>query len=114
MSCVKHKWQEISTHCAWCVQCGAVKNKKAISYPSPPPLIAPIDSQELTIQQQKVLTFINNFINKNGFPPTFREIGAALKIKSTNGVNDHLKALETKGYIKRSNMKSRTIIVVKT
>lgn len=56
-----------------------------------------------------VLTFIRESIEERGYPPTIREIGEHLRIKSTNGVNDHLKALERKGYITREDMKSRAL-----
>ena len=41
-----------------------------------------------------------------------REIGEDLQIKSTNGVNDHLKALERKGYLMREDLKSRALRVL--
>ena len=63
----------------------------------------------LTSRQQQVLSFIEDSISSRGFPPTLREIGEHLNIKSTNGVNDHLKALTRKGYLRRSNMKSRAL-----
>jgi hypothetical protein len=40
-------------------------------------------------------------------PPTLREIGTYMDIKSTNGVNDHLKALRRKGYLELPSLKSR-------
>ena len=42
-------------------------------------------------------------------PATLREIGSHFGIGSTNGVNDHLKALESKGYLTREDMKSRSL-----
>src|SRR6185437_4922287 len=68
--------------------------------------------EELTERQQRVLGFIESQIKKHGYPPTIREIGRHLGIKSTNGVNDHLNALERKGFIKRQDHKSRTLSVV--
>ena len=62
-----------------------------------------------TQRQQQVLDFINNCIHSRGYPPTMREIGEHLGIRSTNGVNDHLKALERKGYLVRDDMKSRAL-----
>lgn len=41
-------------------------------------------------------------------PPTIREIGEHLGIRSTNGVPDHLKALKRKGYLQQQGSKSRT------
>jgi repressor LexA len=65
--------------------------------------------KELTDRQVEVLEYIILHIQTTGFPPTIREIGERLSIKSTNGVNDHLKALERKGYLSREDTKSRAI-----
>jgi len=64
----------------------------------------------LTERQLEVLRFIASEIEDRGYPPTIREIGEALDIASTNGVNDHLKALEKKGYLQRDPVKSRALI----
>lgn len=71
-----------------------------------------MDPEQLTERQQRVLEFIEAQIRRNGFPPTIREIGLHLGIRSTNGVNDHLNALRRKGYITRMVHKSRTLSVV--
>lgn len=63
----------------------------------------------LTQRQQMVLDFIRQSISDRGYPPTLREIGARMGIRSTNGVNDHLRALERKGYLTREDMKSRAL-----
>ena len=63
----------------------------------------------LTDRQLEVLRFISNEIEERGYPPTIREIGEALDIRSTNGVNDHLKALEKKGFLRREDLKSRAM-----
>src|SRR5438477_3216085 len=68
--------------------------------------------QGLTHRQQMVLEYIRRSITDRGFPPTLREIGAFMGIRSTNGVNDHLRALERKGYLRREDMKSRALRVV--
>ncbi len=65
--------------------------------------------QGLTDRQQMVLDYIRQSITDRGYPPTLREIGARMGIKSTNGVNDHLRALERKGYLTREDMKSRAL-----
>jgi len=69
-------------------------------------------SETLTERQQKILTFIKESIQQQGYPPTIREIGIAFGIRSTNGVNDHLKALERKGYLLRGELKSRALSVI--
>ncbi len=63
----------------------------------------------LTDRQRMVLEYICGSIDERGYPPTLREIGNKLGIRSTNGVNDHLRALERKGYLTREDMKSRTL-----
>jgi repressor LexA len=65
--------------------------------------------QGLTERQQMVLDYIRQSIVDRGYPPTLREIGARMGIRSTNGVNDHLRALERKGYLTREDMKSRAL-----
>src|ERR1043165_8599750 len=65
--------------------------------------------QGLTDRQQQVLRYIRQSIHERGYPPTLREIGAHMGIRSTNGVNDHLRALERKGYLTREDMKSRAL-----
>ena len=54
----------------------------------------------LTERQAIVLTAIADFIRERGMAPTLREIGAATDIRSSNGVDCHLHALECKGYLK--------------
>ena len=65
--------------------------------------------QGLTHRQQMVLDYIRRSITDRGYPPTLREIGSFMGIRSTNGVNDHLRALERKGYLTREDMKSRAL-----
>jgi len=65
--------------------------------------------EPLTPRQQEVLDFISSSIRSRGYPPTLREIGEHLHIRSTNGVNDHLLALKKKGYLKRGNFKARAL-----
>lgn len=68
--------------------------------------------QGLTKRQAQTLEFIRQSISERGYPPTLREIGEYMGIRSTNGVNDHLRALERKGYLRREDMKSRALRVV--
>ena len=63
----------------------------------------------LTQRQREILDFISASIVERGFPPTLREIGEHFQIRSTNGVNDHLKALEKKGHLRREDLKSRAM-----
>ncbi len=67
--------------------------------------------RDLTTRQLEVLTFICASIRQNAYPPTVREIGAGLGIRSTNGVMDHLKALVSKGFVEHRAMLSRGLVL---
>src|SRR6478735_3269435 len=69
--------------------------------------------EELTDRQKQILEFIMRETETRGFPPTIREIGEEMDIRSTNGVNDHLKALERKGYLSRGEQQSRSLVPTK-
>jgi repressor LexA len=69
--------------------------------------------EELTDRQKQILHFIVRESESKGFPPTIREIGEEMDIRSTNGVNDHLKALERKGYLIRGEQQSRSLVPTK-
>ena len=72
---------------------------------------APTRPKRLTARQAGVLEVILKSLKERNIAPTIREIAAAMRIKSTNGVNDHLRALERKGYIRRARCVSRGIQV---
>src|SRR5215831_16062833 len=55
----------------------------------------------LTVRQKEIYDFLLRTIREKGYAPSIPEIGRHFKIASTNGVSDHLKALEKKGYIRR-------------
>jgi repressor LexA len=55
----------------------------------------------LTDRQRAIYDFLLKTIRERGFAPSIPEIGKQFKIASVNGVSDHLKALEKKGYIRR-------------
>lgn len=56
---------------------------------------------DLSPRQREILDFLVATVDQTGVFPSYREIGRALGIGSTNGVSDHLKALDRKGYIER-------------
>lgn len=68
---------------------------------------------ELTPRQQNILDFVYEFQQQNGYPPSIREIGEFFGIRSTNGVSDHLRALERKGFLSRNGHLSRSLQVVR-
>lgn len=58
---------------------------------------------------QEVYEYIEQYIFKNNYPPTIREIGEQLKLDSTSSVVYHLKKLEKMGKISRDGSKNRAI-----
>lgn len=55
----------------------------------------------LTKRQSEILDYIVGYVDREGFPPSIREIGQHFEIASLRGVTVHLDALEKKGYIVR-------------
>ncbi len=64
---------------------------------------------DLSSRQQQMLKFIREFIEENSYPPTIREMGAALRISSTSVVNYNLNILQAKGFIQRNHDVSRGV-----
>lgn len=67
-------------------------------------------SKKLTKRQAGVFLYIYDYIEENHYPPTVREIADYFDIKSTNGVVEHLRALERKGLIKKDASRSRSLL----
>jgi repressor LexA len=65
----------------------------------------------LTEQQARVLEVIRESIREHGYPPSVRELGERLGLKSTATVHTHLRNLERKGFLKRAAQKSRAFNV---
>ncbi len=65
----------------------------------------------LTSRQREILEFIRHFMVQAGYPPTVREIGAHFGFVPRS-VFDHLKALERKGYLRRTASKSRSLQIL--
>ena len=66
---------------------------------------------QITERQQEIYEFIRTTIATRGIPPSMREIGEKSGIRSTNGVDKHLAALERGGLISRERGKSRGIML---
>src|SRR4026209_1169492 len=64
----------------------------------------------LTDRQKAIYDFLLKSIREKGFAPSIHEIGRQFKIASTNGVSDHLKALEKKGYIHRVGKRAIEVV----
>lgn len=61
--------------------------------------------------QQRILAFIEQEIAQRGYPPSVREIGNAVGLKSTSTVHGHLRRLEARGLLRRDAMKPRAMEV---
>lgn len=68
--------------------------------------------KEASPRQREILDFIVRNIDRFLHPPTVREIGEAMGIASVNGVSDHLRQLERKGYLVDMRNISRSVIRV--
>jgi len=64
--------------------------------------------KELTDRQKQVLSFIADYIKKNAYPPTIREIAENFSI-SVKGAHDHITALRKKGHLKQADKRPRTM-----
>lgn len=64
----------------------------------------------LTERQQAILDFINEYVGEHRFPPSVREIGRNFGIYPAT-VQDHISALERKGYLQKKRFQSRTLSV---
>ena len=62
--------------------------------------------------QQKILDFIKSEIEEKGYPPSVREICAAVGLRSTSTVHAHLNHLEAQGLIRRDSTKPRALEVL--
>ena len=63
----------------------------------------------LTPKQQEIYDFILQYSRSQGFPPSVREIGEAVHLKSPSTVHFHLKKLEAAGIIAKADGKTRAI-----
>lgn len=68
--------------------------------------------RDLTDRQRQVLDFIKSETRRKGYPPTVRDIGAAVGLSSSSTVHSHLAALEAKGLIRRDPSKPRALEVL--
>ncbi len=71
----------------------------------------PADATGLTPRQRRVLEFIRSSIESRGYPPSIREIGHSVGLTSSSSVAHQLKALETKGFLRRDPNRPRALEV---
>jgi len=67
---------------------------------------------KLTAKQQQIMDYMHAFTAEHGYPPSVREIGAAVGLKSPSTVHFHLKRLEEAGVIVKAEGKTRAISLV--
>lgn len=75
-----------------------LSNEGGIAMPAP-----------LTPKQAEIYDFILQYTKEHGYPPSVREIGAAVQLKSPSTVHFHMKKLEAEGYIHKADGKTRAI-----
>ena len=71
------------------------------------------DPNELNKREKAIVANIEKQINANGYPPSVREIGKAVGLRSTATVHGYLAKLQEKGYIKKEQQKGRTLKLLK-
>ena len=66
----------------------------------------------ITKKQMEILNYLKSHILNKGYPPSVRDIGIAVNLKSTSSVHAHLETLEKNGYIRRDPTKPRAIEII--
>jgi repressor LexA len=74
-------------------------------------LFGDLDSAALPERQQRILVVIRDWVTRHGYPPSSRQIGDAVGLRSSSSVSKHLASLEEKGFLRRSPSVSRPIDV---
>ncbi|MFT4187259.1 MAG: transcriptional repressor LexA [Aeromicrobium sp.] len=69
----------------------------------------PPDADGLTVRQRRVLEFLRDEVASRGYPPSMREVGAAVGLHSTSSVSYQLKQLEKMGFIRRDPFRPRAM-----
>ena len=69
--------------------------------------------KDLTSRQKEILQLIRDYLNEKGFPPTRADISRTLGFKSPNAAEQHLRAIEKKGFISILSGASRGIVLNK-
>ncbi|GAA1564677.1 transcriptional repressor LexA [Kribbella hippodromi] len=74
-------------------------------------LFGDLDLAALPERQQQILVVIRDWVTQHGYPPSSRQIGDAVGLRSSSSVSRHLAGLEDKGFLRRSPSVSRPIDV---
>lgn len=87
---------------------GGTPGLRAVTPLSPPP---PDLAGTLTARQNRILSFIRDWVERHGYPPSVREIGEAVGLVSPSSVAYQLKELEKKGLLRRDPNRPRAVDV---
>lgn len=71
-----------------------------------------MNTENLNVQEERVLEYIKEQIRSTGYPPSVREICAALGFKSTSSAHQYIWRLAEKGYISKKDLKTRAMKIV--
>ena len=71
-------------------------------------------SPTLSERQSRILTFIRHYVAANSRPPSLRDITEGCNISSTSVVDYNIRRLEENGYLTRTPMTRRTIVLTET
>ncbi len=67
--------------------------------------------KKLSAKRLEILQYITDYTEQNGFPPSVREIGDAVGLRSPSTVHAHLKVLQEAGYLDKGEGKTRSISI---
>ncbi|MCK2215452.1 transcriptional repressor LexA [Actinomadura sp. ATCC 31491] len=70
-----------------------------------------LDASALPPRQQRILATIRDWVVRHGYPPSTRELGRAVGLRSPSSVSKHLRSLEDKGFLRRGEAMTRPIDV---
>ncbi|GAA4960119.1 transcriptional repressor LexA [Nonomuraea thailandensis] len=70
-----------------------------------------VDFSALPQRQQRILATIRDWVARHGYPPSTRELGRAVGLRSPSSVSKHLRSLEERGLLRRSTTVTRPIDV---
>ena len=68
--------------------------------------------KKISAKQQQILDYISSYSLEHGYPPSVREIGAEMGLRSPSTVHAHLKKLQEAGYLESNEHKSRALTPV--
>ena len=67
--------------------------------------------KKASVKQQQIMEFIERFTREHKYPPSVREIGEAVNLRSPSTVHAHLKTLKDKGLLQKDDRKTRALTI---